>query len=105
MASPANLNMSPPDLFMAFTSNSMYLFKTYPRSSCPSFPLALSFSDRLVNPETSENIATVLIRVFLGSVSACSLDILIKSSTTIAGKNPIRFLQFETSSLSSLLLI
>lgn len=73
---PANLNMSPPLLLIADTSNSIYLLIANAISSAPSGPIMIKIiilpildnrSVKLVNPDMSANITTDL-KLYLSGV-------------------------------------
>lgn len=73
MASPANLNMSPPLLLIADTNSSIYLLIANAISSAPSGPIFDNLSVKFVNPDMSANMTTDL-KLYLSGVVGC-LDV------------------------------
>ena len=62
IASPANLNISPPLLDIPYAKSSMYRFMQKAITSAPSFPILDRISVKFVNPLISANITTDLKR-------------------------------------------
>lgn len=60
IASPANLNISPPLFDIDLINNSIYLLIANAMTSDPSGPILESYSVKLVNPQISANMITLL---------------------------------------------